>query len=119
MGSVYVAVDQQNHITNSELVGIATPAGWRCSGAEVNRAALYIGFSVPQSCHSPCMPCTSQHISAVGYLASTLLGETNAEHAQDVAICGLNLNMGLDQSLPLAHQTAQLVCGEVHALHGS
>lgn len=51
------------------------------------------------------------------YLASPFLGEPNAEHAQDVAVCGLDLHMCLDQSLPLAHQTAQLVCGEVHALH--
>lgn len=51
------------------------------------------------------------------YLASPLLGETNAEHAQHVAICGLHLHMSLNQSLPLAYQTAQFVCGEVHALY--
>lgn len=51
------------------------------------------------------------------YLASPLLGETNAEHAQHVAVCGLDLHMSLNQSLPLAYQTTQFVCGEVHALY--
>jgi hypothetical protein len=51
------------------------------------------------------------------YLASPLLGETNAEHAQHVAVCCLDLHMSLNQSLPLAYQTAQFVCGEVHALY--
>ncbi len=53
------------------------------------------------------------------YLASPLLGETNAEHAQHVAVCRLHLHMSLNQSLPLAYQTAQFVCGEVHALYRS
>lgn len=51
------------------------------------------------------------------YLASPLLGETNAEHAQHVAVCGLDLHMSLNQSLPLAYQTTQFVRGEVHALY--
>ena len=51
------------------------------------------------------------------YLAGTLLGEGYAEHAKVVAICGLDLDMCLNQCLPLADQTAKLVCGEVHALH--
>ena len=51
------------------------------------------------------------------YLASPLLGETNAEHAQHVAVGGLHLHVSLNQSLPLAYQTAQFVCSEVHALY--
>ena len=51
------------------------------------------------------------------YLASPLLGETNAEHAQHVAVSGLHLHVSLNQSLPLAYQTAQFVCSEVHALY--
>eukprot|EP00955_Chlamydomonas_euryale_P057993 356944-Chlamydomonas_euryale.AAC.2 len=49
-------------------------------------------------------------------LALTLLGECKAEHAQRVAVGGLDVHVGLDQRLPLAHQRAQLVGGEVHAL---
>merc|ERR1712146_100277 len=44
-----------------------------------------------------------------------LLSEANAEAAQDVAVDGLHIDIGLDQRLPLAHQGAELVGGEVHA----
>lgn len=37
-------------------------------------------------------------------LVGTSLGETDAEHPQRVAVCGLHINMGFDQSLPLLHQ---------------
>lgn len=50
------------------------------------------------------------------HLASALLGEGNGEHAEEVAVSGLDVHLGLDQRLPLAHQRAQLVCGEIHAL---
>ena len=50
------------------------------------------------------------------YLVRTSLGEGNAEHPQSVVVRGLDINMGLNQSLPLADQRPQLVCCEVHTL---
>lgn len=50
-------------------------------------------------------------------LALSLFGEAYAEHAQDIAVCSLHVHMGLYECLPFAHKRAQLVCGEVHALH--
>ena len=45
-----------------------------------------------------------------------LLGEADAEDAEHVSVSGLDINMGLDQSLPLLHHGPQLVSGEVHAV---
>jgi len=44
-----------------------------------------------------------------------LLGEANAEASEDEAIDSLHVDVGLDEGLPLAHQGAELVSGEVHA----
>eukprot|EP00983_Pelagomonas_calceolata_P055669 1144255-Pelagomonas_calceolata.AAC.2 len=49
-------------------------------------------------------------------LALPLLGEGNAEQAQHEAVGGAHIHVRLNQRLPLAHQGAQLVRGEVHAL---
>ncbi len=49
-------------------------------------------------------------------LPLALLGEADAEEAQPVAVRRLDVDVGLDQRLPLAHHGAQLVRGEVHAL---
>lgn len=49
-------------------------------------------------------------------LVCTSLGKSNAEQPQAVIVSSLNINMRFNQSLPLAHQRSQLVCGEVHSL---
>jgi len=49
-------------------------------------------------------------------LVRTSLGEGNAEHPEGVVVCGLDIDMGLNQSLPLADQRPQLVSCEVHTL---
>ncbi len=49
-------------------------------------------------------------------LALALLGEGDAEDADRVAIRGLDVHVGLNQRLPLAHHGAELVGGEIHAL---
>lgn len=50
-------------------------------------------------------------------LLVTSTGETDAEHAEHIAVGRLDVSVGLNQGLPLPHEGAQLVCGEVHALH--
>ena len=52
-----------------------------------------------------------------GLLGGVLLplGETNAEHAEHVAVRGLQVNKSLNQRLPLLDQAAHLVRGHVHA----
>ena len=49
-------------------------------------------------------------------LVGAALGETNGEHAQEIAISGLDLNVGLDDRLPLTNQRTQLVGAEAHAV---
>lgn len=44
------------------------------------------------------------------------LGEGNSEEAEQVVVGGLDGDVGLDQRLPLAHERAQLVRGEVQAV---
>lgn len=44
------------------------------------------------------------------------LGESNGEEAQQVVVGGLDGDVGLNQSLPLADQRAQLVRGEVQTV---
>lgn len=46
-------------------------------------------------------------------LVWTTLGKGNGEHAEEVIIGGLNGDVGLDKSLPLADKGSQLVGGEV------
>jgi hypothetical protein len=45
-----------------------------------------------------------------------LLGESEDEDAESVAVRGLDINDGLDQAVPLLHERAELVGGEVHAV---
>lgn len=56
-------------------------------------------------------------VAGLGRVPGTLLGEADAEHAQNVAVRGLDVHVGLDQRLPLAHQRPNLVRRERHALH--
>merc|ERR1711976_45484 len=49
-------------------------------------------------------------------LVLTLVGESNAEETQQVAISGLYGNIGLNQCLPLLDHRAQFIGGEVHAM---
>lgn len=57
-------------------------------------------------------------------LVSTSKGD--AEHAEEVAVCGLGLHEGLNQRVPLLYKGAELIAGDiktvevgvaVHALH--
>ena len=49
-------------------------------------------------------------------LVHSLLRERDAEDSKVVVVGGLDINVGLDESLPLADQRTELVCGEVHAV---
>jgi hypothetical protein len=49
-------------------------------------------------------------------LAAGSLGETNAEHAEEVAIDGLGLHEGLNAGVPLLDDGAELVAGDVHSV---
>ena len=49
-------------------------------------------------------------------LVHSLLSEGNAEKSKVVVISGLDINVGLNKSLPLADQGAKLICGEVHSV---
>ena len=44
------------------------------------------------------------------------LGESNAEHSEDVAVLGLGLNESLNEGLPLLDHGASLVSGDVHTV---
>lgn len=44
------------------------------------------------------------------------LGEGDAEHADNVAISGLSLGEGFDQSVPLLEESAALVSGNIHTV---
>jgi len=46
-------------------------------------------------------------------------GESDAEHADEVAIDGLALNERLNESVPLLDQSAELVSGDIHAMEVS
>jgi len=50
-------------------------------------------------------------VGELGDLVGSRLGETNAEETDLVAILGLHINVGLDESLPLLHQRLELVGG--------
>ena len=51
-------------------------------------------------------------------LVRALLCETNGEKAEEVSIGGSDVDVRLDQGLPLAYERAELVRGEVHAVEG-
>lgn len=57
--------------------------------------------------------------SGLGSLERLLLGEGNGEEAEDVAVSGAHVDVGLDQGLPLSYQGAELVAGHVHAVEVS
>mmetsp|Transcript_19323 Transcript_19323/g.46682 ORF Transcript_19323/g.46682 Transcript_19323/m.46682 type:complete len:224 (-) Transcript_19323:186-857(-) len=44
------------------------------------------------------------------------VSESDAEHAQEVSVGSLDVDVGLDERVPLAHQAADLVAGEIHAV---
>lgn len=54
-------------------------------------------------------------IARLALAVGLLLGESNAEHAQNEAVRGLDVNKGLNQRSPLLDEAAKLVCGEIHA----
>lgn len=47
------------------------------------------------------------------------LGETNAEHSEEIAVSGLGLNERLDGSVPFLDDGAELVSGNVHTVEVS
>lgn len=49
-------------------------------------------------------------------LVGASLGESDGEETDEVVVGGLNGDVGLDQSLPLADERAKLVGGEIHAV---
>lgn len=49
-------------------------------------------------------------------LVWTTLGEGNGEHAEEVIISGLDGDVGLDKSLPLADKGSELVGGEIKTM---
>jgi len=49
-------------------------------------------------------------------LAVGSLGETNAEHTEEISINGLGLNEGLDGGVPLLNDGAKLIAGDVHTV---
>jgi hypothetical protein len=55
-------------------------------------------------------------ITCLLHLKLLLLGKTNTEHPQEVAICGLDVHISLDQRLPFFDHGAQLVSGQVHSM---
>lgn len=55
-------------------------------------------------------------VAGLGDLLGAALGEGNAEETQQVAVRGLDVNMGLNQGLPLLDHGTQLVRSEGHAV---
>lgn len=56
---------------------------------------------------------------SVGSLANLLwatLGEANTEGTEQVSVSGLDVNVSLNQSLPLLHHRAKLIRGKAHAV---
>ena len=47
------------------------------------------------------------------------LGETNAEHTEEVSVSGLGLNESLNGGVPLLDNCAELVASDVHAIEVS
>jgi hypothetical protein len=52
----------------------------------------------------------------LGGLVGLLLGESNSEDAEVVAVGGADINEGLDKRLPLADQGAEFVAGHIHSV---
>jgi len=51
-------------------------------------------------------------------LLRVALGESDDEDTEDIAICSLSINEGLDESLPLANHLEELVTSDVHSVEG-
>ena len=49
-------------------------------------------------------------------LLRATLGEANAEHAHQVTVRGLDIDVGLNEALPLLNHRAELVLGEGHSV---
>lgn len=49
-------------------------------------------------------------------LSWCFLGESNAEHSNDVSIGGLGLNVALNKRVPLFDHGASLISGDVHTV---
>lgn len=52
-------------------------------------------------------------------LSLSLLGESNSEHSDEIAISGLDINEGLDGTLPFLHNMTNLVSCHVHTIERS
>ena len=52
-------------------------------------------------------------------LTAGSLGETDAEHTEEVSVEGLGLNEGLNGGVPLLDDGAELVTGDVHTVEVS
>lgn len=52
-------------------------------------------------------------------LVRSSLGERNGEESEKVIICGLNCDVGFDESLPLANEGAKFIGGEIKAMEVS
>lgn len=63
--------------------------------------------------------CTDLGVLSVAGLAlaeRVLVGESDAEHTEQVSVGGLHVNVGLDQGLPFLDHPSELVSGEIHAV---
>lgn len=60
-------------------------------------------------------------LSVCGFLNLTVatLSKADGEHAQEVAIRGLNVDMSLNNGLPLTHERAELIPRKVHSVEVS
>jgi len=55
-------------------------------------------------------------VAGLLHLVGAPLGEANGEEADAVAVSGLDVDVGLDERLPLLDEGAELVAGEIHAV---
>lgn len=49
-------------------------------------------------------------------LLASSLGDANAEHSEEVSVAGLGLYEGFNGCVPLLHNGAELVSGDVHSV---
>jgi hypothetical protein len=59
---------------------------------------------------------SSLDVAGLLELVGHLLGEGDAEHADEVSVGGADVDGGLDDGLPFLDETAKLVAGHVHAV---
>ena len=60
----------------------------------------------------------SHRVAGTTHSIGLTRGERDAEHADEVAVGGLDLGVSLDKGLPLVDHRLQSVVGEVHAVEG-